>query len=195
MKTFPVRVKHGWCFQNTNYNWIVSWNLLKALVWLIYLPSTLCCWSECQPLNWLNFAFPERLTRAFSSCMWEQLMILKDNVTNKITFLLMLSTLTDYFTEQKWTLCSVHHNVNCAIHTASGKVLLTILLILLNDPIIFLDFLLSGRYYFGFLGCHLLGDASRRLPPTPLKEKFYKSLNMLTNQCFTFGSKYSKGKI
>lgn len=106
MKTFPVRVKHGWCFQNTNYNWIVSWNLLKALVWLIYLPSTLCCWSECQPLNWLNFAFPERLTRAFSSCMWEQLMILKDNVTNKITFLLMLSTLTDYFTEQKWTLLS-----------------------------------------------------------------------------------------
>lgn len=103
-KTLCVRVKHAWCFQNTNYNWIVSWDLLKALVWLIYLPSTLCCWSECQPLNWLNFAFSERLIRDFSSCMWEHTNDFKNNVSNKIMLLLRLSTLANYFTEQKWIL-------------------------------------------------------------------------------------------
>lgn len=70
LKPLLVRVEHGWRFQDTNYNWIVSLNLLKALVWLIFPPSTSCCWSECQPLNWLRFAFPKKAYKGFQ-LMWE----------------------------------------------------------------------------------------------------------------------------
>lgn len=46
LKPLLVRVKHGQRFQNTNYNRIVSWDFLKALVWFIYPPSTSFCWMN-----------------------------------------------------------------------------------------------------------------------------------------------------
>ena len=104
LKPFLVRVKHGRRFQNTNYNWVVSLNLLKALVWLIFPPSNSCCWSECQPLNWLRFTFPKKAYKGFQ-LMWEHTDdFLQDNVTNKIALLPVSTTLADSFTEQKWTL-------------------------------------------------------------------------------------------
>lgn len=70
LNPLPVRVKHGQEFQNTNYNWRGSWNLLKAVIWLIYPPSTFCCWS----LEWLptsqsaKLCIPKKAYKAFSSC-------------------------------------------------------------------------------------------------------------------------------
>lgn len=90
-------------------------------------------------------------------------------------------------------LCSVDHIVNCAIYIASGNALLRILLISLDDPITHPDFLLSGRYYFGFLNYYLLRECFRMDFEGffPLKKKFYKFLNMVTNWC----SKHSRLQV
>lgn len=165
-------VKHGRRFQNTNYNWVVSLNLLKALVWLIFPPSNSCCWVNVNlSIGWVHS--PEGLQRlpAHVRTHW----FLQDNVTNKIAPLACVDHLGRLFYRTKVDPCCV---LSIILWTVQSSLLQgMICLRTLFDSIGWManythDFLLSGRYYFRFFNYCLPGEFFRNAFGFPLREVF-----------------------
>lgn len=115
-----VRVKHGWQSQNTNYNWGVCWNLLKALDWLMSPPSTslYARWQSTSQLAQL--CIPQESSQGLSAHITAHWWFFCKIMSLRKSPSCLYRALWQPVLQNKsgHSLCSVHHIVNCEVHIA-----------------------------------------------------------------------------